>query len=80
MLTCISLEQSHIREIWEQENSTGGFAVIGELTREHRSNEIALFYELNPELRRVSRQEVIAEDFVAAALDTLGLIQGVDAP
>lgn len=61
-------------------SSTGGFAVNGELTREHWLNEIALFYELNPGLRRVSLEEVIAEDFVAAALDTLGLVQGADAP
>lgn len=75
----VSVADANIREIWEQEVSSGGFAVNGELTREHWSDEIALFYELNPKLRRVSREEVIAEDFVAAALDALGVIQGADA-
>ena len=76
----VPVPDANVRAIWEQESSSGGFAVNGELTREHWLNEIALFYELNPELRRVSLEEVIAEDFVAAALDTLGLVQGADAP
>ncbi len=74
----VTVPDASVRTIWEQESSSGGFAVNGELTREHWLNEIALFYELNPKLRRVSLEEVIAGDSVAEALDALGLVEGPD--
>lgn len=70
----VKVPDANVRTIWEQESSSGGFAVNGELTQKHWSNEIALFYQLNPKLRRVTLEEVIAGDFVAAALDTLDLV------
>lgn len=76
----VPLAGADIRAIWEQERSSGGFAVNGELTRAHWTDEMALFYELNPDLRRVTRDEVIAADFVAAALGSLGAVDGPDAP
>ncbi len=47
---------------------------------EHWTDEMTLYWQLNPELRQVSRTEIIAEEFVAAALDTLGVVEGPDAP
>ena len=76
----VPVPDAGIREIWEKERSSGGFAINGELTAKHWTDEMTLFYELNPELRRVSRPETIAEEFVASALDTLGIVQGEDAP
>ena len=67
-----------VRAIWQQESSSGGFAVNGELTRKHWLDQIALFYELNPQLRRVSLEQALAQDFVAAALATLGPVPGAD--
>ena len=41
---------------------------------------MSLFYELNPELAKVRREDVIASRFVADALSTLGVRPGPDAP
>ena len=76
----VSAPDEAIRTIWEQERATHGFAVNGELTNSHWQNQMASFYELNPELPRITRDDVIAEPFVARALEDIGLHDGADEP
>jgi ABC-type nitrate/sulfonate/bicarbonate transport system substrate-binding protein len=75
----VKVPDEQIRRIWQQEHDTAGFAVNGELTSGHWSRQMELFYELNPALPRVTREAVIAEDFVRAALAKLGTVAGPDA-
>jgi ABC-type nitrate/sulfonate/bicarbonate transport system substrate-binding protein len=67
----VSVPDEHVKMIWQQERDSGGFAVDGELSEAHWRGQMALFYELNPELPRISRADVIADAFVAAALADL---------
>ena len=69
-----------VKGIWQQEHDSGGFAINGELTNAHWRDQMALFYELHPALPRLARQDLIADDFVAEALATLGIRSGPDAP
>ena len=72
----VPVPDDDIRNIWQQEHDSGGFAVNGELSVEHWAAQMDLYAELNPDLRRVSREEVIAEPFVAEALQALGRHEG----
>lgn len=76
----VPVPDEQVKRIWQQECQSGGFAINGELTRSHWANQMALFYELNPSLPRTTREAVIAEDFVKAALGTLGVVPGADRP
>ena len=76
----VSAPDDAVRTIWQQERDTHGFAVNGELTHSHWQNQMALFYELNPELPRIRRAEIIAENFVDRALESLGTHDGADIP
>jgi ABC-type nitrate/sulfonate/bicarbonate transport system substrate-binding protein len=67
----VSLADEHVRSIWEQERASGGFAIDGELSEPHWRQQMKLFYELNPSMRKVSRDELIAHRFVEAALAEL---------
>lgn len=69
----IPLPDEFIETIWRQEVETGGFALNGGLGVEHWKKEMALYAELNPDLRAVSRDELIAGGFVADALGELGI-------
>jgi ABC-type nitrate/sulfonate/bicarbonate transport system substrate-binding protein len=69
-----------VKGIWQQEHDTGGFAINGELTNAHWRDQVALFYDLHPALPRVTRKDVIVDDFVAEALAALGIRSGPDAP
>lgn len=74
----VKVPDDHIRRIWQQEHDTGGFAINGELSRLHWARQMELFYELNPAMTRVTREAVIAEDFVRDALAKLGRLAGAD--
>ena len=76
----VPVPHEHVRRIWTQERDSGGFAINGETTRAHWQAQMSLFYELNPELTRVRREDVIADSFVTEALSTLGVRPGPDAP
>lgn len=67
----VPVPAEHVRKIWQQEHDTRGFAVDGELSVPHWASQMSLFYELNSALPRITRADVIAEDFVAAALSEL---------
>jgi ABC-type nitrate/sulfonate/bicarbonate transport system substrate-binding protein len=74
----VTVAEGDIRRIWEQETASGGFALNGELSKRHWEDEMELFYELNPDLNRVARTDVIAEEFVSQALLSLGQVTGPD--
>lgn len=69
-----------VKGIWQQEHDSGGFAINGELTNAHWREQLARFYELHPDLPRVTRKDLIADGFVAEALAALGVRSGPDAP
>jgi ABC-type nitrate/sulfonate/bicarbonate transport system substrate-binding protein len=72
--------EKDVETIWQQEHDTAGFAINGELTKGHWLDEMELFYKLNPDLPKVTREDVIAENFVADALTEIGVVPGEDAP
>lgn len=76
----VNVADEEIQAIWQKERDSGGFAVNGELTEGHWQNQMELFYELNPELPKISRGDVIAENFLALALEELGVQPGGDEP
>lgn len=76
----VPVPPDYVKQIWQQERDSGGFAVNGELTKTHWRDEMALFYELNPSLPRISREDVIAEAYVREALAALGVQPGPDVP
>jgi ABC-type nitrate/sulfonate/bicarbonate transport system substrate-binding protein len=69
----VRLSDAELRVLWEREHSNGGWAVNGELTRAHWQAQLALFRELNPAARAVTRDELIAERFVPEALKAIGI-------
>lgn len=70
----VKVPDEQVRRIWQQERESGGFAVNGELTDRHWSAQMELFYELNPAMVRVAMADVIASQFVTAALGELGTV------
>lgn len=68
----VKVPPERVRQIWQQECRSGGFAVNGELTEGHWRGQMELFFELNPGLAHVSRNAVIAPQFVSGALAVLG--------
>jgi ABC-type nitrate/sulfonate/bicarbonate transport system substrate-binding protein len=76
----VSAPDGAVRTIWEQERDTFGWAVNGELTKGHWQAQMESFYELNPDLPRITRSDVIAEQFVPKALADLGIHEGADTP
>lgn len=72
----VPVPEENIRTIWQQEHDSGGFAVNGELSSEHWQSQFDLYADLNPELRPVTREELIAGQFVSRALEKLGVHPG----
>jgi ABC-type nitrate/sulfonate/bicarbonate transport system substrate-binding protein len=68
----VSLSQSELRLLWQREHASGGWAVNGEMTRGHWEAQLALYRELNPAARPVTREELIAGRFVPEALAAIG--------
>ncbi|MDP7100790.1 MAG: ABC transporter substrate-binding protein [Rhodospirillales bacterium] len=76
----VKVDDEKIHNIWQKEKDSGGFAVNGEITNGHWKNQMELFYELNSELPEISRDDVIAENFVMRALEDLGIQPAQDEP
>ena len=76
----VPVPEKDVQTIWQQEHDTAGFAINGELTKDHWRDEMELFYKLNPDLPKVTREDVIAENFVGDALTAIGVVPGEDAP
>ena len=68
----VPVPDDRIKEIWQQEHESGGFAVNGEMSDGHWSAQMDLYRELYPELRDVSQDEVLPRVFVSDALNSLG--------
>ena len=66
----VDLPEDRIRRIWRQEHESGGFAVNGEMSDEHWSQQLALCRELYPETDAVDG--FLARRFVEDALNDLG--------
>ncbi len=75
----VKVPDEHVRRIWEQERTSGGFAINGELTERHWARQMELFYELNPAMARVAMTDVLAGQFVKGVLGQIGTIPGADA-
>ena len=77
----IPLPDDVVETIWRQEVETGGFAINGGLGVEHWQNQMSLYARLNPDLATIGRDDLIAGNFVAEALESLGVIApDIDAP
>lgn len=68
----IPVPDEAVREIWERERVAGSFAVDGGLAGAHWSAQLESFEGLNPELPTVVMDDVIAGEFVEAALQGMG--------
>lgn len=68
----VPVPDDRIREIWQQEHDSGGFAVNGEMSDGHWSAQMDLYRELYPDLRHVSQDEILPRVFVSDALEALG--------
>ena len=67
----VELSEGEIEAIWRQERDNGGFAVNGEMSAAHWDAQFADFRELNPTLREVKQDEILARGFVKDALAAL---------
>lgn len=67
----VELSADEIGGIWRQERDNGGFAVNGEMSAGHWDAQFADFRELNPTLREVTQDEILARGFVRDALAAL---------
>ena len=67
----VELSEGEIEAIWRQERDNGGFAVNGEMSTAHWDAQFADFRELNPTLREVKQDEILARGFVKDALAAL---------
>lgn len=76
----VKVPDEHIKTIWQQEHDSGGFAINGELSQTHWRDEMNSFFELNPDLPKITRADVIADQFVNAALEAIGKVPGPDHP
>ena len=76
----VPVPPDRVRQIWQQERDSHGFAINGELTETHWRKQMDLFAALNPALARVSRDEVILDRYVTEALRAIGVRPGPDAP
>lgn len=68
----IPLDDDEIAMIWERESGTGGFAVNGEMTRAHWDEEMRIYHDLDPGMRKVTYAELLAPQYVGRALERLG--------
>ena len=67
----VELPEDEIAAIWRQERDNGGFAVNGEMSAGHWDTQFADFRELDPTLREVAQDEILARHFVRDALAVL---------
>ncbi len=75
----VKVPAEKIEQIWRQERDSFGFATNGEMTQAHWKAQMESFAELNPDLPRIARADIIAENFVTDALAALGVVDGGDA-
>jgi NitT/TauT family transport system substrate-binding protein len=68
----VKLSADEARLLWQREHDSGGWALNGEMTAGHWDAQLALFHELNPDLKKIEKSSVLSQRFVAEALRQLG--------
>ena len=68
----VPVPDDQIKQIWQQEHDSGGFAVNGEMSDAHWTRQIELYRELYPDLPHVTLDDILPRTFVADALNALG--------
>ena len=68
----VPVPDDQVKQIWQQEHDSGGFAVNGEMSDSHWTRQMELYRELYPDLRHVTQDEILPRTFVADALSALG--------
>ncbi len=58
--------------IWQREHDTGGFAVDGEMSPEHWDAQLDSYFALNPGIKRIERDDLLAAQLVSDALADMG--------
>ena len=69
----VKLSPDEARLLWQREHDSGGWALNGEMTAAHWDAQLALFHELNPDLKPIEKSSVLSQRFVAQALRQLGI-------
>jgi ABC-type nitrate/sulfonate/bicarbonate transport system substrate-binding protein len=54
----VPVPDDQVKQIWQQEHDSGGFAVNGEMSDSHWTRQMELYRELYPDLRQVSQDEL----------------------
>lgn len=62
----LPLADAELRLLWQREHDSRGWALDGELTRAHWDAQLLLYRELNPLLRALRYEEIIAPQFLRA--------------
>lgn len=70
--TAVKLSAAEARLLWQREHDSGGWAVDGEMTTPHWQAQLALFHDLNPQLKKLDLFAVLAPQHVERALRELG--------
>jgi ABC-type nitrate/sulfonate/bicarbonate transport system substrate-binding protein len=68
----VPVPDDQIKQIWQQEHDSGGFAVNGEMSDTHWTRQMELYRELYPDLPQVTLDDILPRIFVADALKALG--------
>ena len=68
----VPVPDDQIKQIWQQEHDSGGFAVNGEMSDAHWTRQMELYRELYPDLPHVTLDDILPRTFVADALNALG--------
>jgi ABC-type nitrate/sulfonate/bicarbonate transport system substrate-binding protein len=74
----VKIPDEQVRTIWQQERDSGGFAVNGELSQQHWQAQMDSFFQLNPDLPKITRAGLITDGHVQKALTDLGRWEGAD--
>jgi len=74
----VKVPDEKIKEIWQQERASGGFAINGEMTDRHWEGEREEFRALNPTLSAFQLDDLLAKQFVERALAELGVMSCAD--
>ena len=68
----VPVPDDQVRQIWQQEHDSGGFAVNGEMSDGHWAEQMRLYRALYPDLPKVELDDILPRKFVADALKALG--------
>jgi ABC-type nitrate/sulfonate/bicarbonate transport system substrate-binding protein len=62
----LPLTDEELHLLWRREHDNNGWAIDGELSRSHWDAQLALYRDLNPPLRALAYDEIIAPQFITA--------------